>query len=119
MKAWRVVLLWILWLSLLGGGGVLAQEDTAYEEALSQSGALALEESLPEDVAERLKDWGVSPEKGADSFPDALTLLKHWVALATTALSAPMAAGGAALTAVAVCGVFGLFRREGASHWDT
>ena len=119
MKIWRIVLLGILWLSLFGGSGVLAQGDTAYEDALSQSGALELEESLPDEVAERLEDWGVSPENRADSFPDALTLLKHWVALAATALSAPMAAGGAALTAVAVCGVFGIFRREGASHWDT
>ncbi len=96
------------------------QMDQTYAEQLEISGAKELEDALPSETREQIADWGLSlDDPESMSSPDAATVFSHLLTLAATAVSTPLTAGAATLIVVLVCGVFGVLKREGASHFDS
>lgn len=125
MKSKRLItgLLMLLVLLLLSWGAQAVEDeqmDQTYSEQLEISGAKELEDALPSETGEQIENWGLSLDNPESmSSPDVATVFSHLLTLAATAVSTPLTAGAATLVVVLVCGVFGVLKREGASHFDS
>lgn len=125
MKSKRLItgLLMLLVLILLSWGAQAVEDeqmDQTYSEQLEISGAKELEDALPSETREQIENWGLSLDNPESmSNPDAATVFSHLLTLAATAVSTPLTAGATTLVVVLVCGVFGVLKREGASHFDS